>query len=120
MIITWLAGIVGPRLARPVLIVGAVLLLLSVLGVGKCVYDRGERAQARQTERSSEAIADAAENAVAVITNRTDADRGIDAIVSEAAKDIENAPNAAVAHHAALSAVCQLPEYRKDPACTVR
>ena len=118
--IALLTAWVGPRLARPVLYVLLGLALVATLAVGKCVLDRRQVAQAEQTTRSADAIADAAQDAVATVTNRADTEQDIDAVVSAAAQEIDNAPNATAAHDAAMDAACMLAEYRNDPSCTVR
>jgi len=115
--IALLAGVVGQKWAKPVMWVLIVTALLSTLGIAKCTYDNRVAEQAKQTERSSEAISDAAADAIAVVTNRADADADIDNVVSAAAKEIDDAPNATVAYDAALRAACLLPAYNRDPSC---
>jgi len=117
MILTAIANLVGQKWAKPVLWALIALALLSMLGVAKCAYDSRVAEQAKQTERSSEAISDAAQNAVAIVTNRADADADIDNVVSAAAKEIDDAPNATIAYDAALRAACLLPAYSRDPSC---
>lgn len=117
--IIWLGRIVGPKFALPVLIVAGVLFALVFFAVVQsCTSDDTD--QVEQTTRSSEAIANAAENAVATVINANERDASIDEIVSQAEKEIDNAPNAAVARAATIRAVCLLAEYRNDPACAVR
>lgn len=120
MILTFLTGLVGPKFAKPALYALIVVTLLSTLAVGKCVLDNRAAKQAEQTTRSSDAIATAAEQAVATITNSSNREASVDEVVAQAAKEIDNAPTSSAARAAALNAVCVLPEYRLDPACAVR
>jgi len=118
--IVWLTGLVGRKLAVPVLIGAGLLLALALFGlVRSCSADRVTE-QAEQTSRSGEAIADAAQNAVATVVNANEREASVDAIVAQAAKEIDNAPDPATARAATLRAVCLLAEYRNDPACRVR
>lgn len=118
--IALISSLVGPKLAKPVFYGILMLLAVAVLSIGYCSLKRGEAGQAKQTTRSSEAIADAAENAVAVVINANGREASVDAVVAQAEKEIDNAPDPAVRRAAALRAVCGLPEYRKDPACAVQ
>lgn len=116
-----LASIVGGRAARPVFLAIIALLALGLFGLAKCVSDKNDadavQDQAEQTTRSSDAMADAAQNAVAVIVNEAKYDKTVDQVVTEAAREIDAAPTSSDARKAALRAVCGLPEYRGDPAC---
>lgn len=90
------------------------------IGIGYCSLQRTATGQAKQTTRSSEAIADAAEQAVATVINTNEREASVDAVVAQAAKEIDNAPDPATARAAAFRAVCGLPEYSRDPACAVQ
>ena len=112
-----LTSLVGPKLAKPVLYALIALLAVAVLSVGYCSLNNRAAQQAKQTTRSSEAIADAAEQAVGVVINSNARDTSVDAVVTQAAKDIDNAPDDATRRAAALAAVCSLPEYSRDSRC---
>lgn len=120
--ITFLAGIVGPKTAKPVLI-GLILLVLFGGGfaLAKCTggNDAAE-AQAEQTTRSGEAIANAAEAAVETIGNRAVTEREIDQATMNVMEQIENAQDPAIIRDAVRNSVCGKPSHRNDPACAVR
>lgn len=116
-LITWLGGIVGPKLAKPVLIVVAVVAMILAFNVARCAWQNQAVQQAKQTTRSGEAIADAAQNAVATITNATERDASIDSVVAGAVLEIEAAGTQEEKRAAAFNAVCALPEYAGDPKC---
>lgn len=118
--IQFLGGIIGPKAVKPFLIVLAVLALVIGLGVARCVWKGGAVEQAKQTTASSEALANAAESAVETVTNANARETSVDNLVTEAAKEIDNAPSPEAARAAALRAVCLLPEYRADPSCKVQ
>lgn len=115
-----IASLVGSKPPKPVLYGAIALLVIAILSIGYCSLRRGAAEQAEQTTKSSEALADAAENAVAMVVNANDREASVDAVVAQAEKEIDNAPNPAIRRAAALRAVCGLPEYRQDPACSVQ
>ncbi len=103
--------------------VAAIFLLLMVFGlVRACSGDttRKEAAQADQTVKSGDAIANAAQDAVGTVMNRTEAERAIDAATTELKEEIGNAQNPADLRTAVARNVCVRAEYRNDPACAVR
>ena len=120
--ITWLAGIVGEKAAKPVLFGAfALLLIIATLIVTKsCSNDRAVQEQADQTNRSGEAIADAAQSAIATIGNRTATDKVVDQAVATAQGNIDNAQDANAVRNAVLDSVCGSPAHRNDPACSMR
>lgn len=118
--IALIASLVGPKLAKPVFYGVLALLAVAILSVGYCSLKRGATEQAEQTTKSSEALADAAEQAVAVVVNANDREASVDAVVAQAEKEIDNAPNPAARRAATVRAVCLLAEYREDPACAVQ
>lgn len=120
--ITFLAGIVGERAAKPVLIGLVVLLIFGVgFGLAKCTGgDDTAQRQAEQTTASGEAIADAAKDAVETITNRTVTEADIDRATDQAIRNIEHATDPDSVRDAVLDGVCGQPSHRNDPACKVR
>ena len=121
-VLTWLATIVGPKAAKPVLI-GVVILLLFGAGftLAKCTGGNdGEAEQAEQTSRSSEAMANAAQNAIERIDNRTVTEDAIDAATANALEEINNASNPDDMRNAVLDGVCGQSSHRNDPACKMR
>jgi hypothetical protein len=118
--IALIASLVGPKLAKPVFYGVLALLVAAILSVGYCSLKRGAAEQAEQTTKSSEALADSAEQAVAVVINSNEREASVDAVVAQAEKEIDNAPDPVARRAAALRAVCGLPEYSRDPACAVQ
>lgn len=112
-----LEGIVGIKLARPLLIALAVIALILAFNAARCVWKGDVARQAEQTARSGEAIADAAQDAVSTITNATGRDADIDAVVAGAVLEIDAAGTPEEKRAAAINAVCQLPEYAGDEQC---
>ena len=108
---------------RPVWIGAAVLALLgSVFVLGRCSAGDGSDAgeQARQTTRSGEAIAGAAQDAISTLEGREATEKEIDRAVADATKEIDNAKDAAAVRDAVLDALCVQDSHRDDPACVMR
>lgn len=120
--ITWLATIVGPKLARPVLIGLTVLLLVGgIFLLGYCSRDDKSdelEAQVEQTNRSGEAIADAAEMAIDTIGDRVATESTIDEAVERTVDRIEGAHDADAVRNAVIAGLCSQREHRNDPACS--
>jgi hypothetical protein len=116
-LILWLSGIVGPKLAKPVLIIVSIIAIVLAFNVARCAWQNQAVRQAKQTTRSGEAIADAAQSAVATITNATARDASIDSVVAGAVLEIDAAATQEEKRAAAFNAVCALPEYAGDPKC---
>ena len=117
---SFLTSIVGAKAAKPVMWCIIVLLAIAVLSVGYCTLKGGERDQARQTTKSSEALADAAKGAVSDISNQTKAETAVDAAVATVKEEVGNAVDPAAIRSAVARDVCLRREYRNDPACAVR
>jgi hypothetical protein len=117
--IAFLTSLVGPRWAKPVFYVLLAVLAVVILSIGSCLFDKGAADQAKQTTKSSEALADAAEKSLETVVNANSRDASIDTLVTQTAEGIDNAPDAATARAVALGAVCRMPEYITDPACKV-
>ena len=115
-----LTGFVGARWARPAFYALIAVLLGAALTVGKCAWDARGVSQAKQTTRSGEAIAKAAGSAVNTVSNRTDAEKDIDAAVGIAKQEIGNAQSPDAIRDAVVRAVCVRRENRNDPACRVQ
>ncbi|MCJ8159905.1 hypothetical protein [Sphingomonas sp. LaA6.9] len=99
------------------IVIVAMILIFAIRG---CANGRQDAAQARQDAKGSAALSNAAKGAVGVVVARQGAEANIDAIVDQASKEIENAPNPAAARAATLNAVCQLRLYRERPECQVQ
>ncbi|WP_034159501.1 hypothetical protein [Sphingomonas sp. ERG5] len=88
-LVAWLGGIVGPKLARTVLILAAVIAAVSILGAVKCSYDASlverhdsarnaeiaTRARAGEAQAADERATDTAriQNETQEVTNATHA-----------------------------------------------
>ena len=122
MITTWLASIVGEKFARPVLIGLTVLLLVGgIFLLGYCSRDDKSdelEAQVEQTNRSGEAIADAAEMAIDTIGDRVATESTIDEAVERTVDRIEGAQDADAVRNAVIAGLCSQREHRNDPACS--
>jgi hypothetical protein len=116
----WLATIVGPGAAKPVFWMLLSLFALVILSIGYCTLRGGAADQAVQTTRSSEALGNAAQSAVADIMNQTRAETVIDAAAAATKEEIGNAQDPAAVRAAVARNVCLRPEYRSDPSCTMR
>lgn len=115
----WLA-FKASRAFKPVLIVGAVLLmgvLLFALGYFSRKDDHGQAEQAKQTTRSGEAISTAAQDAISIIGERVATDHNIDQATQQAVSEIGVATSADQVRDAVLQAVCQQKVHSHDPAC---
>lgn len=117
---SWLAAIVGEKAAKPALWLGIALLVLAVLSIGYCSLRDGAADQAEQTSRSGDAMANAAQGAVADIMAQTKAETAIDAATAATKEEIGDAQDPAAIRAAVARNVCLRPEYRSDPACAVR
>jgi hypothetical protein len=119
----WLATKVGAKLAKPVLFGGMFLLVIAaVFLLGRCTGNDNEdvAAQVEQTNRSGEAIADAAEMAIDDIGEQTATEAVIDQAVEEATREIDRAESADAVRAAVIAGLCGQREHRDDPACQVQ
>lgn len=116
-------GVAIMDLPRPVLYgFTLILIVITAFGIGRCTgKDRYENdrvaAQADQTETSSDAIAQAANDAIDTLENRTATEDAVDQAVEQAVTEIENAANADEVRAAVLAGACGSAEHRNDPAC---
>lgn len=77
-------------------------------------------AQAAQDRDTAAAVAEAASEAMGTVDGRVGAEKSVDAAVDRAMKDIRNATDPNTVHRTVRGTLCMYPEYRNDPACTVR
>lgn len=117
---SWLAAIVGEKAAKPVMWGAIALMVLAVFSIGYCSLRDDAVDQAEQTSRSGDAMANAAQGAVADIMTQTKAETAIDAAVAATKEEIGDAQDPAAIRAAVARDVCVRPEYRSDPACAVR
>jgi hypothetical protein len=99
----------------------ALLVIVTALiafTVAKCTGgNKREAAQAEQTSASGQAIANAAQDAVETVSNRSEADLAIDAATAQAKKEIKDAKSPAAVRAAVVKSLCARAEYKLDPAC---
>jgi hypothetical protein len=107
---------------RPVWIVlGALLLVGGIFLLGRCTGGNDDvAAQVEQTNRSGEAVANAAEMAIEKIEDRTVTDAAVDQAVASTVKEIDRAESADAVRAAVIAGLCGTPSHRNDPACQVR
>lgn len=118
---TWLVATFGARAAKLIVIVAVALIIGAfVLFVAWHSHDPAPVEQAKQTTRSSEAVADAAQDAIATIGNRTATDAMVDAVTVNTVENIGNALDPFDVRDAVVAGVCSRAAHRNDPACAVR
>lgn len=110
----------GDRLALPILIGLVIALIIFGLAAARCVHEWQGGQEAKQTTKSANAITNAAVDAIGTIENRSRADQAIDAATDQTRKDISNASDPSDVRRAVVNGLCSRPEYKRDPACTVR
>lgn len=122
-LIRLIARFVGLQYAKPVayaLLVFLVLIPL-VFMVGRCTADNDDvTQQVEQTERSTDAIANAAENAIERVQGQAIKEADIDAATIEAAREIGNAQSVDDIRNHVRDSMCRYASARNDPACIVR
>ena len=102
------------------LIAASVVVLILLVSVKSCTGARERAAQSQQDARGAKASAETAKDAAATVIKRADANATVDELVRETAKEIENAKTPQDAGRSAHFAICQLPNYRLDPACKLQ
>lgn len=117
-----LAPLVGQKLAKPAFFVLMAIVLGGALFLlGRCKGDNDEVvAQIEQTNRSGEAIANAAEMAIEKLDDRTVTDAAVDQAVASTVQEIGRAESADAVRDAVIDGLCREPQHRNDPACAVR
>lgn len=117
----WIATTWASKLGRPLMIGGGVLLLLGlVFLLGRCTGGDDTdaiKAQADQTNLSSDAIADAAEGAIETLEGRVATEDAIDQATQAALTEIDGAASPSQIEIAVRSALCAKPSHQNDPAC---
>lgn len=104
-------------IAGAVLFVGVLVLVLSLT---HCGDNREAAEQAKQTNRSGEAITAAASDAIETIGDRVATEKNIDDAVTDAQKDIADVQDPNVIRNIVIDGVCKQNSHRHDPACRVR
>ena len=118
--IPFLTPLLATKFGKPAVIALGVLLLVgAIFLLGRCTGNNDElEAQVEQTNRSGEAIADAAEMAIDKIGDQAVTERSIDTAVAETVASIEGAQDADAVRNAVIAGLCSQHAHRNDPACT--
>lgn len=102
-------------------IVALCVAIVIGLSLYSCSQNRQRAAQAGQSDRSAEATAAAAEEAVETVLARTEDEAEIDEIVDRAMKEIDDAEDIPGARRATVTALCRLrPAYCNDAAAELQ
>lgn len=122
MAIPFLAPLLATKFGKPLIFGGMFLFVIgAVFLLGRCTGgDDDVAAQVEQTNRSGEAISNAAEMAIDKIGDRAVTEASIDAAVNETVKEIDRAESADAIHDAVVRRLCVHAEHRNDPACQLR
>ncbi|MCW2370205.1 hypothetical protein [Sphingobium sp. B11D3D] len=108
----------GSRLVPLALIV--IVAVLATLTIAKCTGGKDRTAaQAQQTTRSAEAIANAAQAAIDQIGNQAATERAIETAIGQAQGEISNAQTVNDIRDHVLDRLCAKPSHRGDPACAL-
>lgn len=120
--IPFLTPLLATKFGKPAVIALGVLLLIgAIFLLGRCTGNDDElEAQVEQTNRSGEAIADAAEMAIDKLEGREVSAEAIDAAVADTVQEIDDAQSADAIHDAVVRSLCVRAEHRDDPACQLR
>lgn len=109
------------KFAKPVGIGFAVLLLIGIVFLlGRCTGsddDKQVAAQTEQTNRSSEAITNAAQVAIDKIGQQRANEATVDKVVSATVSEINSAPDVDAVRSAVIRGLCNTPSHVNDPAC---
>jgi len=118
MIMKWLKSL--PAYAWLLSTVVFIIIVAASLSQCSSAGDKQAAEQAKQTTNSGEAIADAAQDAVAKIETNRVTNQDIDAAVKETQENLEHAEDPDAIRAAVIAGVCGNPAHRSDPACKVR
>ena len=106
------------RLRDNVIVVVLVVIVVALVLLVR--HQHHSVSQARQNVATSDAISEAARNAIERLQTRTTADEAIDTATAATMKEIQNATDPAAVHNAVRDALCVRAEYAHDAACQVR
>ena len=106
------------RLRDNVIVVVLVVIVVALVLLVR--HQHHSANQARQDVATSDAVSEAARNAIDTLQNRSSAEDAIDTATAIAVKEIRNATNPAVVHSAVRDALCVRAEYADDAACQMR
>lgn len=119
--IPWIASAWASKLGRPIMLGAGVLLLVGlVFLLGRCSKDDYEddyEAQIEQTDRSSDAVATAAKNALDTLEGRVATEDAVDQATQEALNNIGRAATPGQVRDAVIASLCSKPSHANDPAC---
>lgn len=99
------------------------IALLCLLIFGTLTYCNGNRQaveQGKQDSRSATAIIDAVDVATETAAKNADEDDNFRDVVNDAVAIAKEQTDEKISRDAVVAGLCGLPNYRDDPACTVR
>lgn len=107
------------RYANLLKIAGVVLACIALMLLASWLLGKDDAAehQAEQTTASGNAIADAAQDAIATIGTQAADEQAINDAVDEATANIAKAPDTEAVRSAVIAGVCQQRAHKDDPAC---
>lgn len=122
MIPAYLVTRFGPTAAKMIFWVAVALLVLLVLSLGKCYYDRGAKTQIELSKGQAGAATASGRDAVDTVGNQAASEAKADRITKENDDAIRNAdgasaPVASGVRDAGLASLCRRAAYRSDPRC---
>lgn len=102
-------------------IVAVVLVILLTLGtVSYCSGNRQAVEQGKQDSRTATAVLDAVDTATETAAANADEDDDFRDVVDDAVAIAKEQTDEKVSRTAVVTGLCRLPNYRGDPACSVR
>jgi hypothetical protein len=117
MIPPFLVARFGPLLAKVIFWCAVAALVIAVLMVGKCSYDRRARTEVNLAKGQAGAAVASGTDAVGTVGNRMAADAAGDTTVMETKDAIDNATDAGGVTAAGRSGLCGLAGNRGKPEC---
>lgn len=114
---SWLIGKLGPQAARILTGAAAIVLIVLLLALGKCVYDQKAKTEVRLAKGQSEAAIQSGHDAVEVLGNRLTADAETQTVVKDTEHEIQQATDPGAVTAAGRSGLCQLPGYKSRDEC---
>lgn len=120
-----LVNALGPTVAKIVFWIGVALLVIAILAIGKCSYDRTAKTRVELSEGQAGAARDSGKDAVETVGQQAGRENDADRITEENENEIRNAegasdPVAPGVRDAGLGSLCRRAAYRDDPRCLQR
>lgn len=122
MIPQFLVARYGEKVAKVIVWIAIAVLLVLVLGVGKCTYDRSAKTQLAVSKNQAGAALESGRDAVDTVGKQQASEQAADRVTKENEDAIRNAdgadaPVAGGVRDAGLASLCRRAAYRNDPRC---